>query len=236
MLLLGLLNLLLNTILVSRFALLHQNLIYRLDVDIVSVTIVVRANVLIYGHVVCQTQIRWLRRHHHRLLKLLLRHLIFVVCHHQHAVCRVQNVRLIALQREINKLLSQIRYLATWGVLALVTKSTHRYLNIAKLLNVINVIVGHERPWHIYVIVLSAIVDTERLLGTSPTLAQFVPSLRVAICQYIYDWNFRWSVALHVLSHDPILVDGFVLTFARKHLPFSRTEADHQRALRQKYD
>lgn len=81
MLLLSLLNLLLNAILVGRLTLLHQNLIYRLDVDIVSVTIIVRANVLIYVHVVRQAQIRWLRRHHHRLLMLLLGHLIFVICH-----------------------------------------------------------------------------------------------------------------------------------------------------------
>lgn len=101
------------------------------------------------------------------------------------------------------------------------TKSTHRYFNIAKLLYVVDVVIGHERPWHVYVIVLSSIVHAKHLLRTSPSFSQFASSLSVVIRQYIYDWNFRRSIALHVLSHNSVLVDGFVLTLARKHIvPF----------------
>lgn len=106
------------------------------------------------------------------------------------------------------------------------TKPTHRYLNVAELLYVVDVVIGHERPWHVYVIVLSPIVHAKHLLRTSPSFAQFTPSLSVVIRQYVYYWNFRRRIALHVLSHNSILVDGFVLTLARKHIFLSFLAAD----------
>lgn len=73
------------------------------------------------------------------LLVLLMQLLILVVGYHQHAVGRVQDIGLLALQRKVDELLRQVGNPTAGRVFALVSEAAHRsrYLDVTEFLNVV---------------------------------------------------------------------------------------------------
>lgn len=198
LLLLGLLKLLLLKSVLIRcligFALLHEDLIYRFDVDIVPVAVVVLAFVGV--EIVGGSQIQVGRFHGHGhcvLLMLLVQLLVLVVGHHHNAIGRIQDVGLLTLKRKIDKLLCQIGDPVARSILAFVAEPAHRCGNLdvtELLLNIVHVVVvavvvvviRHQGSWNVdvvvvVIVVLADIVDPEDLLRASAAFGEFVLAL-----------------------------------------------------------